>query len=472
MSRGKELAKNTAIVAVGKLSTKFVYFLLLPFYTAVLSTEDYGTVDLFNTYVALLLPIIVFQIEDALFRFMVDARDSEEEQKRVATTTFGFACIQIIVFSVVFVIIRNIVSLPYLGYLWLNVIASIFCGLFLQCARGLGDNQGYALGGFITASANIGLNLFFILCLDMRAEGMLCAAVISNFIGAFYLALRQRIWRQLKRKWFDTKLLKEILTYALPLVPNYLCWWVVGASDKSVVNYFLGISESGILAVSQKFSTAYSGLYSIFNLAWTESAALHRLDKDSNEYYSFIIERSFRLLSAVCTGIIAVVALAFPFLVNEKFNAAYYQVPIHMLGAFVYSVIGIYSVVYVAHKKTGGIAKTSFVAAVVNLVVHIGLIRHLGLYASSVSTLVAYFVMFMIRYFDIKKYKTIKVRKSVVFTSIAMMSVVIVIYYLQMMWLKVLGLCMALGFAIYLNKELLREIKTTILNKRLKKSVG
>ena len=306
----------------------------------------------------------------------------------------------------------------------------------------------------------------------MRAEGMLCAAVISNFIGAFYLALRQRIWRQLKRKWFDTKLLKEILTYALPLVPNYLCWWVVGASDKSVVNYFLGISESGILAVSQKFSTAYSGLSSIFNLAWTESAALHRLDKDSNEYYSFIIERSFRLLSAVCTGIIAVVALVFPFLVNEKFNAAYYQVPIHMLGAFVYSVIGIYSVVYVAHKKTGGIAKTSFVAAVVNLVVHIGLIRHLGLYASSVSTLLAYFVMFMIRYFDIKKYKTIKVRKSVVFTSITMMSVVIVIYYLQMMWLKVLGLCMALGFAIYLNKELLREIKTTILNKRLKKSVG
>ena len=75
MSRGKELIKNTAIVAVGKVCTKFLSFFLLPFYTAVLSTEEYGIVDLFNTYVSLLLPIIVFQIEDALFRFLVDVRD-------------------------------------------------------------------------------------------------------------------------------------------------------------------------------------------------------------------------------------------------------------------------------------------------------------------------------------------------------------------------------------------------------------
>ena len=42
MSRGKELVKNTAIVAVGQVCTKFLSFFLLPFYTAVLSTEDYG----------------------------------------------------------------------------------------------------------------------------------------------------------------------------------------------------------------------------------------------------------------------------------------------------------------------------------------------------------------------------------------------------------------------------------------------
>lgn len=83
MSRGKELIKNTAIVAVGKVCTKFLSFFLLPFYTAILSTEDYGIVDLFNTYISLLLPLIVFQIEDAIFRFMIEVREKEEEKERL-----------------------------------------------------------------------------------------------------------------------------------------------------------------------------------------------------------------------------------------------------------------------------------------------------------------------------------------------------------------------------------------------------
>lgn len=46
MSRKTELAKNTAILTVGKLCTQCISFFLLPLYTAILSTEEYGTFDL------------------------------------------------------------------------------------------------------------------------------------------------------------------------------------------------------------------------------------------------------------------------------------------------------------------------------------------------------------------------------------------------------------------------------------------
>ena len=55
MSRSKELVKNTAILTIGKMCTQFVSFLLLPLYTALLSTEEYGIVDLFTTYIAFCL---------------------------------------------------------------------------------------------------------------------------------------------------------------------------------------------------------------------------------------------------------------------------------------------------------------------------------------------------------------------------------------------------------------------------------
>ena len=74
MSRKTELAKNTAILTVGKLCTQCISFFLLPLYTAILSTEEYGTFDLLVTYSTLLLPLVNWQLDQGLFRFMLDYR--------------------------------------------------------------------------------------------------------------------------------------------------------------------------------------------------------------------------------------------------------------------------------------------------------------------------------------------------------------------------------------------------------------
>lgn len=66
MSRSKELVKNTAILTIGKMCTQFVSFLLLPLYTALLSTEEYGIVDLFTTYIALILPLVCWQLDQGI----------------------------------------------------------------------------------------------------------------------------------------------------------------------------------------------------------------------------------------------------------------------------------------------------------------------------------------------------------------------------------------------------------------------
>ncbi len=468
MSRGKELVKNTAIVAVGKVCTKFLSFFLLPFYTAVLSTEDYGIVDLFNTYISLLLPLIVFQIEDALFRFSIDVRNDEEGKKKVVSTVLTFCTIQSVVFSVIFIVVQAFIVIPYQWYLLFNVIVSIFSGSMLQLTRGMGDNFGYAFSSFLTALSAILLNIALVLFLDMGADGLFITAFISNLIGIVYIFIKEAVYRIFSIKWFDRKLLKEMLAYSLPLVPNSLSWWVIGASDKTVVTWFLGVSQNGILSVSQKFSTAYTTFYSIFNLTWTENAAIHRDDEDRTQYYSQIIETSFRVLASACLGIIAAVALLFPILVNEKFGDSYYQIPIYMLSSLMYSAIGIFSVVYIAFKKTGEIAKTSLLAAIINLTVNIALIRFIGLYAASISSAVAYGVLFLFRYFDIKKMMNITIGKRVTWSVIGMMFVDFVAYYLRVDWVSAVNLAAVACYALYLNRKIIKEM-FIIISKRFGK---
>ncbi len=465
MSRGKELVKNTAIVAVGKVCTKFLSFFLLPFYTAVLSTEDYGIVDVFNTYVSLLLPVIVFQIEDALFRFLVDVRYEEEEKRKVVSTVMIFCIFQSGIFLLVFSVIQCFVHIQYGHYLMLNVFVSIFSGGLLQLARGLGDNFAYAFGSFLTAFIAILMNIGLVLILNMGADGLFITAFVSNLLGAMYIVVKEKVYRLVRIRWFDKEYLTRMLGYSLPLVPNYLSWWIIGASDKTIVKWFLGVSQNGILSVSQKFSTAYTSFYSIFNLTWTESASVHRTDEDSESFYSQIIEMAFCVLSCACMGIIAVVPLAFPYMIHEKFGESYYQIPIYMLSSLLYSVIGIYSVVYIAYKRTDQIAKTSAIAAVINLVVNVGLIRYIGLYASSISSAAAYGIMLLIRYFDIQKIVRIRTRISVLVSVILLMIVDFVSYYLRIPWLAWLNLLLIGGASIWLNRKFIREILRTVRKK-------
>ena len=66
MGKYKELAKNTVIISVGTMLSKIVSFLMTRFYTGVLTPAEYGTSDLLNSTVSLLMPVISLGIADGV----------------------------------------------------------------------------------------------------------------------------------------------------------------------------------------------------------------------------------------------------------------------------------------------------------------------------------------------------------------------------------------------------------------------
>lgn len=88
MNQKKQLLVNTIIIAIGKLSTQVVSFLLLPLYTSKLSPAEYGTYDFLVTLSTFLLPIITLLMEESMFRFLIDADDL-----RVKKSYNGYNCV-------------------------------------------------------------------------------------------------------------------------------------------------------------------------------------------------------------------------------------------------------------------------------------------------------------------------------------------------------------------------------------------
>ena len=348
MNREKLLIKNTAIVSLGKICTQLITFFLLPLYTAVLSTEEYGVVDLLNTLVGLFLPIVTLQIEQGVFRYLLDCRDNEKEQKTIISSTVFFLIIQSIIYLVCFLIVSQWIHNDYKYFLAINLIANIFSAVLLQISRGLGDNTSYAIGSFLSGAITVILNVIFIVVFKMGAYGMLTATLLGNLICALYIIIRKKIYKSISIKANNTTVLKKILKYSIHLVPNMISWWVVNASDRTIISSVLGIEKNGIFSAGSKFSVVVTTLYSVFNLTWTESASLNIEAEDKDKFFSKMFDFNLRFFGSLCLGIIAFLPFVFGLLINEKFGEAYYQIPILLIGAIFNVIVSFLGSIYVA----------------------------------------------------------------------------------------------------------------------------
>lgn len=469
LSREKSLVKNTIIITIGKVCTQLITFFLLPVYTALLSTEEYGTVDLLNTLISLCLPIVTFQIEQALFRHLIDSRNNESEIKNTITTTLVTITVQSIIYLLLFAIISPFIHNQYKYYLATNVIACIFSSIMLQISRGLGDNKKYAVGSFITAFTTVILNVVFIVGFRWGAYGMLTASLIGNIVCSIYIFTSKKVYKYIKFKLFSKVLLKKLWKYSLPLIPNAISWWIFNSSDRIIVSSVLGIGENGILSAAYKFSSVYITIYNIFNMTWTESASLHINDKDASKFISNTMNVVLNLFTSICFGIIVLMPFIFPIMINEKFENAYNQIPILMLSSLFNVVVGLLSVIYVAKKDTKAVAKTSIMAAIINLIVNLGLIKVIGLYAASISTLAAYLIMAVYRMYDVKKYVKIKLDIKFILISLLMMILIMALYYINNIYLNIISILCVLIYTFIFNRNSALQIVNMIKNKFLKK---
>ena len=465
MNREKTLLKNTMIITIGKICTQCISFLLLPLYTSILTTEEYGIVDLVNTLTGLLIPIITLQIENALFRFLIDSRDNEKEKSNIIISTLIAVLIQTLIFICLYIFVRNFINNNYKDFLIINILTYMISTIMLQMSRGLGDNLTYTIGSFLTAVFTIIFNIIFLVIFKFNAYGMILASCIAHSVTAIYIFVSKKIYNYCIKGKVQKTVIKKLLSYSIPLIPNALSWWIFNSSDRIIVNRFIGISANGILAISNKFSNLYIIIYNIFNLPWTETASVHIKDEDRDIFFNKTINIVFRVFLAMCFGIIVCMPIVFPIMVNIQYVEAYKYIPILMLAALGNVVVGLISVIYVAQKDTKSISKTSIYAALINIIVHVILIKFIGLYAAAISTLAAYLAMSIYRLNDVKKYIKIKFDKSILISALMFGTYFIICYYINNFILNIINILFVIIYAIFINRNSLNIIKDVVFQK-------
>lgn len=458
MSRNKEFIKNTLMLFIGKFATQFTSFLLIPLFTHYLISEDYGWVDLLQTYITLFVPVLTLRMDSAVFRFLIDIRNDEKEKTKIITNVMFITIIGIVITSLLSVILYFVIDIKYLILTIINIIIIMLSNVLLQILRGLGKNKEYSISSCIAGILTLIINILLIIVFGFGAESILIATAVSNFVVSIYCIIITKVYKYLTIKCINKDMLKPLLRYSLPMIPNSLSWWIVNASDRTIITIFLGTAFNGIYSISCKFSNLLNSIYSIFNMSWQETAALHINDEDRDSFYSDMIMKIFILFSCLSLLINAILPVMFNLIIGIEYTSSYNYIPI-LLYANIWNVmISLIGGVYIALKRTKEIASTTIISAVINIIINFLLIKFIGLYAAALSTLISYMSMSIYRYNDLKKYINISlnVKKIIIFSLIFIISSIL--YIVKNVYLNILNIIITIIYIVYENKSILKGI--------------
>ncbi len=465
MNKKKQLAKNTLIIFLGKVCTQLISFFLIPLYTAYLATDEYGIVDLVQTYVTLLVPIITMELEMSIFRYLVDSRTDSKNTKKLLSNNFYILRFCLILFTVLYLIVCCFIDIPYKWIILIDIIVCVLSGNFLQISRGIGKITDFSISCILTGLTTVTSNIILICFVGLKSEGMIISMALANAICSLYLFIKLKLYKYIDFKLVDKALIKDMYKYSIPLVPNGISWWIVNISDRTIISFILGAGANGLYAISNKFPTIISSLTGVFNLSWSESAALHINSDDRDEFFSDITNTVVKLFTALGVGMIACMPFVFPLMVNKQYADAYNYIPFLVLATVFNVVICLYSQVYLAKKLSKQVASTAILGAIINIAVNLLLIKPLGIYAAAVSTTISYFVMMLYRHIDLKKYMNITIEKGLILKTIIIFTIAIICYYYNNLWLNIINLIIVVIYCVLLNKEFLMSSYKTILGK-------
>ena len=458
MNREKELIKNTAILGMGKFLPKFVAIITLPIITAQLTKTEYGTYDLISTMVMLILPIATLQIQSAAFRFLIDCRGNKEKSAQIISNIF-----------VVTVPISVIVSC-ITAFLWkdISLLNKILFGMYLvgdilyitvsQITRGLSYNKLYSISSVIVSVVN-GISVVFVLQVkNTGLSGAIFSLALADFVATAYLTVKIKLFEYLERKAISLSKIKELISYSWPMIPNNLSNWVLKLSDRLIITAVLGVEANAVYAVANKIPNLLSIAQSIFVMAWQENASIAVGDKDAGAYYSKMFNRVLTMMFGFTAILIGFTPVIFILLIRGDYFDAYVQIPILILGMFFYCMSAFQGGIYVAHKRTKSVGITTVAAAVVNLAIDVAFINVLGITAGSVSTLVAYFGLYIYRLIDIKKFQPMEyyVKKQIVY--ILVLIVMLYICFIKNFYLNIVNGFIGVIFFLIANADLIQKL--------------
>lgn len=411
MERYKYLIKNIGLLTLSSFATKLLSFFLVPLYTNILTTTEYGTYDFFNTTVGVLIPILTMNIQESVMRFALEKKYNREAILTVAMQHFLMSCCIVAVgIGINHVFGFSIIIKRYEIFFFLMYLSQTLSGIVLAYVRGIDKIAELSISSVIASGVTIGCNVIFLVGFKWGLVGYFLANMIGSWMQCIYLLIRSYMICDihLERKYIAEK--GEMLEYCRPLVANSIAWWINNVSDRYVVIFFCGLAANGVYSVASKIPSILNVLQSIFAQAWTLSAVKDFDPEDQNGFFANTYRAYNCIMVVCCSAIIAADKLLASFLYAKDFYPAWKYVPWLTIAIVFGALSGYIGGFFSAVKNSKIFAQSTLIGAVSNIIMNIMLTPFIGALGAAIATTVCYCIVWAVRYVHAKKFICLRVK--------------------------------------------------------------
>ncbi len=410
----RQLGEETAIYGISTILSRFLNFLLVPFFTNIFTQAEYGIITNVYAYIAFFNIIFLYGMDTAYLKFSSTKELGDE--KETFSTAFNSVFLSSLIFSSLILIFKNslqdlfgleesqiLIVYFVAGILFFDAISNVIF------ARLRFHNKAFRFAGIKTFNiiCNVGFNIFLIYNLKFRAEGVF----IANFISSFFTFL---ILIPVLIKSYVFTINKELFTgllkFGLPFVPAGFAAIVTQVIDRPIMLALTDASTVGIYQANYKLGIFMMLFVSMFQYAWqpfylkkASQPTAKQLFSKVFTYFTLVGSIIFLLLSLFIDDLVKIKIFGF-YIIGKDFWSGLNIVPVVLLG---YLFNGFY-IVFLAglqiEKKTQFMPLVTGTGAFVNVVANLILIPVLGIMGAALATLMAYLSMAIYQYILSQKF--------------------------------------------------------------------
>ena len=425
----KSLAKDTAIYGMSSIIGRFLNWCLVPMYTTLFDSTEYGIVTYIYSITALLLIILTYGMETGFFRF-ANHEDWNNPGMVYSTsmTSIGVTSTIFMVLSCLFCVqLSNLAECPgHPSYIWMMAIAvgvDAYTAIPFSYIRFKKRPVRFATLKLINIGLNIGLNLFFlILCpwLNKVAPGSVDMFYNPDF-GIGYIFLSNMISSLVtllmlypeitSETWaFNGELLKRMLRYSFPLLILGIAGVMNQSIDKIIYPWLVtdhaqAMADLGIYGANYKIAIVMVMFIQAFRFAYEPFIFANNKEADGSrktEAYSEAMKFFIIFALFIFMGVMFYIDIL-KYFISPAYFSGLKVVPIIMIAELFFGIFFNLSVWYKLTDKTIWGTWFSLGGLAVTLLLNIILVPRMGYMGCAWAAFFCYATMMVASYYTGRK---------------------------------------------------------------------